>query len=120
MPLMILQGSFSEAKVDSFNLPIYYPPIKELEALIGGNSGFSIERMEIMKNPAKHVTMPSVRLRTLFLRACFEGLLENHFGSKIMDELFERYSKKVAEASFTMNPENDKSILMFVLLKRKA
>ncbi|CAK9145132.1 LAMT/FAMT [Ilex paraguariensis] len=117
---MAKMGSFSEAKVDSFNLPLYFPPIEELEASIEANTSFSIERMEILNNPPKHVAMPSVRHRTLFFRACFEGLLENHFGSHIMDELFERYSKKVAQSSFTMNPDNDKSIFMLVLLKRKS
>ena len=58
-------------------------------------------------------------MRALFLRAPFEGLLEKQFGNEMMDELFDRYTEKVARSSFFLNPEIDKTIELFVLLKRK-
>ncbi|KAK7849227.1 putative s-adenosylmethionine-dependent methyltransferase [Quercus suber] len=48
----------------------------------------------------------------------FIGVLEKHFGNDIMDELFNRYTEKVAESSFFLNAKADKSIVLFVLLKR--
>ena len=57
-------------------------------------------------------------MRSLFLRSAFEGVLEKHFGNDIMDELFNRYTEKVAESSIFLNAEADKSIVLFVLLKR--
>ena len=34
-------------------------------------------------------------MRSLFLRALLEGLLERQFGNDMMDELFDRYSEKI-------------------------
>ena len=53
---------------------------------------------------------------SLFLGAALEGVIAKYFGNDIMDELFNRYIEKVAESSF-LNPEADKSIILFVLLK---
>lgn len=74
--------------------------------------------MEILNNKKEHVTMPNVKKRTLFLRACFEGLFRQHFGYEVVDEIFERYEEKVAVSSFYLNPENQQTLMLFVLLKR--
>nr|XP_023899479.1 probable S-adenosylmethionine-dependent methyltransferase At5g37990 [Quercus suber]POE51927.1 putative s-adenosylmethionine-dependent methyltransferase at5g37990 [Quercus suber] len=112
-------GLVNEAKVDTFNFPLYFPTPKELKALVERSEYFSFERMAILKNQKKHVTLQSPSMRALFLRAPFEGLLEKQFGNEIMDELFDRYTEKVARSSFFLNPEIDKTIELFVLLKRK-
>ena len=52
---------------------------------------------------------------SLFLGAALEGVIAKYFGNDIMDELFNRYTKKVAQSS--LNPEADKLIVLFVLLK---
>lgn len=108
----------SEEKVDSFNVPMYYSCPSELKTIIERNEHFSIERMEKLNNPKKHLSMPNLQMRVLYLRAALEGLLQKHFGAEIVDELFARFSKKVAESSFFLNPENQKSMVLFVLLKR--
>ncbi|KAM3741318.1 hypothetical protein ACB098_08G167400 [Castanea mollissima] len=112
-------GLVNEAKVDTFNLPLYYPTPKELKALVERSEYFSFERMAILKNQKKHVTLQSPSMRALFFRALFEGLLVKQFGNEIIDELFDRYTEKVARSSFFLNPEIDKTIELFVLLKRK-
>ena len=61
--------------------------------------------------------MPS--MRSLFLRALLEGLLERQFGNDMMDELFDRYSEKITWSSYFLIPETDKTIELFVILKRK-
>ena len=58
-------------------------------------------------------------MRSLFLRALLEGLLEKQFGNDTMVELFDRYSKKITRSSYFLNPETDKTIKLFALLKRK-
>ncbi|KAF8407712.1 hypothetical protein HHK36_006847 [Tetracentron sinense] len=115
---MAKTGVVSEAKVDSFNLPIYYTSTKELEAIIERNGYFNIERMEKMDQPMMQAT-PNLQMCTLHTRAVMEGLIKEHFGSEIIDELFNRYTEKVAESSFVLNLENRKVIELFVLLKRK-
>ena len=113
-----MQGLGSEAKVDAFNLPAYVTTPKELNALIERNQHFSFERMEILNNKSRYLTLCNPSMRSLFLRSAFEGVLEKHFGNDIMDELFNRYTQKVVESSFFLNAEADKSIVLFVLLKR--
>lgn len=117
--LLLLQGILGEEKVDSFNFPLYFPIPEELKAIIERSRGFSIERMEILNNPGKR-SMTSANARAAYLRAVFEGMLINHFGSEIMDELFDRYEEKVAASPLIMDPHNEKSIIILVLLKRKV
>lgn len=114
-----MQGVFSEEKVDAFNFPLYFTIPQELKAIIEKSSSFTIERMETLNNPGKR-TLTSAKARATYLRAVFEGMLINHFGSEVMDELFDRYSKKLAASPHFLDPDNEKSIIIFVLLKRKA
>ncbi|KAK7849230.1 putative s-adenosylmethionine-dependent methyltransferase [Quercus suber] len=109
-------GLSSEAKVDAFNLPSYFTSSKELKALIERSQHFNIERMEILNNQENYVSLRNPSMCSLFLRAALEGVIAKHFGNDIMDELFNRYTEKVAESSF-LNPKADKSIVLFVLLK---
>ncbi|KAF8407702.1 hypothetical protein HHK36_006837 [Tetracentron sinense] len=116
---MANMGLISEAKVDSFNLPLYIPSHKELETVVERNGYFSIERMDPLNHQMKQTT-PSVQMSVLHLRAGIGGLVKEHFGSEIIDEVFDRLTKKVAESSFILNPENRKEIDLFILLKRKS
>ncbi|KAG7981208.1 hypothetical protein I3843_05G221000 [Carya illinoinensis] len=116
---MVKVGLVGEAKVDSFNLPVYYTSPKELKALIERNEHFSIQRMEKLNNQKKHLSLLNPSMRSLYLRAVLEGEVAKHFGNETMDDLFNRYTKKVAGSSFFLNPETDKSTIIFVLLKRK-
>ncbi|KAL0423980.1 UNVERIFIED_CONTAM: putative S-adenosylmethionine-dependent methyltransferase [Sesamum radiatum] len=112
------KGGVSEAKIDSFNFPIYFSFPEELKAIIVRNGSYSIERMEMLENPGKH-TLSNANARASFHRAALEGLLIDHFGCEITDELFDRFTHKLQVASpAVLHPDNDKSILIFVLLKR--
>nr|POE65410.1 putative s-adenosylmethionine-dependent methyltransferase at5g38100 [Quercus suber] len=115
---MAKAGLVEEAKVDSFNVPAYYTPPKKLKALIERNGNFSIKRMEVLNNQKKHLILQSASLRSLYLRAVLEGIIEKHFGNEILDELFNRFTHKVEGSSFFLNPETDKLIILFVLLER--
>ncbi|KAL0373031.1 UNVERIFIED_CONTAM: Loganic acid O-methyltransferase [Sesamum calycinum] len=112
------KGRFSKAKVDSFNLPLHYTVPQEFKAILERSDNYTLERMEILDNPGKH-TLPGPKDRASFFRAAFEQLLTNHFGSEIIDELFQQYAKKIAASPLFLDPENEKSIMIFVLIKRK-
>ncbi|KAK4400002.1 putative S-adenosylmethionine-dependent methyltransferase [Sesamum angolense] len=107
---MAKKGRFGEEKVDSFNFPLYFTIPEELKTIIGRSDNFNIERMEILNNPGKR-TLRSANARATYLRAVFEGLLINHFGSEFMDELFELYTKKLAASPHFLDPDNEKSII---------
>ncbi|KAL0462410.1 UNVERIFIED_CONTAM: Loganic acid O-methyltransferase [Sesamum latifolium] len=109
-------GRLREEEIDSFNFPLYFPFPEELKA-VRENGSYNIERMEILDNPGRY-TLNSAEARALFYRATFEKVLINHFGCEIIDEVFDRYTQKLEASPAVLSPDNDKTILIFVLLKR--
>ncbi|GFZ21295.1 S-adenosyl-L-methionine-dependent methyltransferases superfamily protein [Actinidia rufa] len=96
---MVKVGSISEAELDSFNLPLYSPSLKEMTQLVQSNGCFSIESMELTDPLSKIVCPLNIRALVMHLRAALEGIFTKHFGSEIIDELFERTLDKFAEFS---------------------
>ncbi|KAL0396749.1 UNVERIFIED_CONTAM: Loganic acid O-methyltransferase [Sesamum calycinum] len=113
------KGRISEEKIDSFNFPTYYTFPEELKAIIEKNGNYSIERREIFDNPGKYA-ITSAHARASLYRAVFGELLTNHFGGEIIDEVFDTYRQKLEASPALLLPENDKSIMIFVLLKRRV
>ncbi|KFK43769.1 hypothetical protein AALP_AA1G170500 [Arabis alpina] len=116
---MAREGVIKEEQVDSFNLPVYYPTPKELEDIIISNGELAIEKMVTLDGAEAQDTMPELESRVLYLRAALEGLIRTHFGHQILDDLFDRYSLKLAHSSFILNPQTHKSIMIFTLLTRR-
>ncbi|XVF82055.1 hypothetical protein PTKIN_Ptkin16aG0012600 [Pterospermum kingtungense] len=117
---MAKMGMVSEAKVDAFNVPLYFTSPKELQQIIEGNGCFSIERMDILDNPKHHIVMPQLGQRVQYIRAILEMLIVKHFGDEIIDQLFEIYARKLSESTIFLNPEYQQIIAIFVLLKHNA
>ncbi|KAM7275549.1 hypothetical protein ACFE04_017415 [Oxalis oulophora] len=92
-------GEVSEALVDSFNLPVYFPSHSEVKEAISRNHSLSIEVFENVCNP-KQFMPDQAQNSSLHIRAATEGMLCKHFGSGInIDDLFARYTKKFEELS---------------------
>ncbi|KAF8369992.1 hypothetical protein HHK36_031977 [Tetracentron sinense] len=115
--LMDMAKMSVKPKVDSFNLPIYTMSPRELEAVCRENGQFTVERMEQLPRVVGHSTATRAQSCTLHIRAAMERLLKEHFGHEILDELFDRYCKKLEEHSFIF--DTGKGINIFALLKRK-
>lgn len=113
-----MQGLVSNEKVYSFHFPLYHTTSKELEALIETNGYFNIVRIEILARPLEH-ELPDYRICSFHLRAAMEGLVEEHFGKEIIEDLFERYTNKLGENSFIFDEEYRKETHLFVFLRRK-
>ncbi|KAL0446243.1 UNVERIFIED_CONTAM: hypothetical protein Slati_1752200 [Sesamum latifolium] len=111
-------GRFSKAEIDSFNLPLHHTVPQEFKVILERSNNYTLERMEILDNPEKR-TLPGPKYRASFVRAVFEQLLTNHFGSEKIDELFHQYAKKIAASPMFLDPENEKTLMIFVLLKPK-
>ncbi|GFP99109.1 probable S-adenosylmethionine-dependent methyltransferase at5g38100 [Phtheirospermum japonicum] len=116
---MARKGTVSAAKLDTFNFPMYFATARQMKAVLKNNQSFTIERMEILSNPGKHTVLDAVS-RAAATRAVHGELLTDHFGSKIIDELFELYAKKLAATPVFNNTDNDKTIVVLVVLKRKT
>ncbi|KAF9588155.1 hypothetical protein IFM89_007844 [Coptis chinensis] len=107
---MVKMGILSEAEVDSFNIPIYRTSRKEMELLIQKNQYFGIEKIEIME-----FSLPVSEVFSNSIRCILEGVITKHFGSDVMDELFNRFTKKFEMARNSGFKADD----MLVVLKRK-
>ncbi|KAA8530615.1 hypothetical protein F0562_005451 [Nyssa sinensis] len=95
---MVNMGLVSKDKVDSFNFPRYNPTPQELRSLIDRNGCFSIEKMEPLVRKTGLENESKNQNHILHLRAAWEGQIKGHFGSEIIDELFDRYKKKLLES----------------------
>ncbi|KAJ1377721.1 SAM dependent carboxyl methyltransferase [Sesbania bispinosa] len=116
---MTKEGLVSEEKVDSFNVPFLYSPVKNVKAILEKNDCFSIEWMET-KDIKDIFAIPSAQIFVSTYRAALEELIEKHFGGGIVDELFDRYNEKVKEFADIVNSEKLKIAILYVLLKRKS
>lgn len=116
---MAKEGKVDEEKVDTFNIPIFFSPLKDVIKIIESNDDFSIEQMETM-DAKSHFIPVNAQMYVSFHRAALEGVIENHFGDGILDELFHRYTKKVMEIPAIMDLQNLNIVGLFVLLRRKV
>ncbi|KAF5190637.1 hypothetical protein FRX31_019776 [Thalictrum thalictroides] len=76
----------------------------------------SIERFELLGLKSSGEIVPETL--SMHARASMEERIGEHFGSEILDELFDLFTKKAAELGIC-NSENRFDAELFVLLKRK-
>ncbi|XP_027189344.1 loganic acid O-methyltransferase [Cicer arietinum] len=115
---MAKEGKVDEEKVDNFNLPIYFSTLKDLIKIIESNDDFIIDQMETTDTKTQSIPV-NVEAYVSLHRAALEGLIVNHFGAGIVDELFDCYAKKVMEIPAIMDIQNLNVVGIFVLLRRK-
>ncbi|KAJ1389330.1 SAM dependent carboxyl methyltransferase [Sesbania bispinosa] len=105
---MVLEGLVEEAKLDSFNMPIYEPTIEEVRQVIEVEGSFILQTLKTIQMGFDAVIQEDVdnsvlnsKMRGEFIsksiRAVYEPLLSTEFGKDMMDELFSRFSKKVSQ-----------------------
>ncbi|CAN6577857.1 unnamed protein product [Malus baccata var. baccata] len=115
---LVRKGIVDEEKVDSFNLPMYCMSPGEVEAVVGRNGCFSMERIENLPAFVPPDNVSKAKLLATHMRAAMEGVIKQHFGEEILDEIFDLYRKKIEEQSSIFDA--GKSISFLVVLKRKA
>ena len=98
-------------------MPIYVASPKEMTLLVERNGCFSFERMEITQ-PWARVDDLSGQACTMHLRAGMEGIISKHFGTEIIDELFDRYCKKHGEIIGLLESKLNEGNQLFIVLKR--
>ncbi|OWM90732.1 hypothetical protein CDL15_Pgr021037 [Punica granatum] len=116
---MVKEGTIRESDVDSFNLPIYAASPQEMTELVNANGCFSIERMELTASSSKSRGKISGQAVVMHLRAGLEGIFSKHFGTAVIDELFDRSVKKAKEFAARLDSISKESLLLLVILKRK-
>ncbi|CAI9766914.1 unnamed protein product [Fraxinus pennsylvanica] len=120
---MARMGKITEEQVDSFNLPFYYPSPSELKALIEENGSFTLERIESLISPMK-IEKPNlniiIKVCVSHLRAVIGGVIEEHFGNEIVEELFQLHMKKLDENPMMFDEKYRKEANYFLFLKQKS
>ncbi|KAJ9708563.1 hypothetical protein PVL29_000548 [Vitis rotundifolia] len=116
---MAKEGLINEAQVDSFNLPVYAASREQMTDLVKRNGCFTIERMELVYPTSKLVDRFCGNECGMLLRAGMEGIIAKHFGSGIIDELFDRFSKKSVEFSHQLESSKRGGAQLFAALRRK-
>ena len=113
----MLQGFISHEKVHSFNLPMYFPSIEELDLVIKGNGQFKAERIKILDHPMQHLPFDA-KMTCLQTRSICEGFIKDHFETDIVDQVFDLFAKKLEENCSIFDQEIRNDADLFVLLKR--
>ncbi|GFP86219.1 probable S-adenosylmethionine-dependent methyltransferase at5g37990 [Phtheirospermum japonicum] len=108
------KGVIDEAKVDAYNLPQYIASPHEFEEIIKKNGHFDIERMEGLPEAKASYRPSSPEEVTRGIRAVMEELVKEHFGHEILDDVFDIFQEKLAEA-----PDPGPELNLFILLKLK-
>ncbi|PWA74403.1 salicylic acid carboxyl methyltransferase [Artemisia annua] len=106
---MLKEGLVQESDINSFNVPTYTPCEDEVRNVIESEGSFSLDSLKIFKvnwDPhdtdytSKNDNEPNHNHgenTAKLVRAVTEPLLTSHFGSSIIDRVFTKYAKHVAE-----------------------
>lgn len=128
----LLQGIIKEEQLDTFNIPQYTPSPSEVELEVLKEGSFAINRLELAEvnwNPLDDLNaldFESERSESLrdngyslaqCMRSVAEPMLVNQFGEDIIEEVFSRYQKLLADR---MSKEQTKFNNITISLTRKA
>ena len=94
--------------MDWFNLPYYAPTEEEVKDVIQTEGSFNIQQFETFEvdwdsniddsyKSFKYDKPTRGTYVAMSIRVVVESILASHFGGEIMDDLFERFSKKIEE-----------------------
>ncbi|PIN13550.1 Loganate O-methyltransferase [Handroanthus impetiginosus] len=115
---MVELGKITKEKVDSFNLPHYFPSESELKALIEANGSFCIGKIAKLALPARSKLGP--KGLTLQIKATLGMLFEEHFGNEVAEEVFKLFLDKLVERPALLDHKYWEHTIYFVFLKRKG
>ncbi|KAL3347149.1 hypothetical protein AABB24_021030 [Solanum stoloniferum] len=116
---MVNEEKLDESLVDSFNLPLYYPSPQDMTKVVEKNGLFSIQRMELINIKSNLVDEADAKTLMMSIRSSIEGVIINHFESKLAEEACARTIIKSEEISEWMKVNYEKPSILFVALKRK-
>ncbi|CAH2074177.1 unnamed protein product [Thlaspi arvense] len=101
---LVIEGLVSASKVDSFYMPFYDPSEKEVKEIIEKEGSFEIKDLETHEYDLGHCNQDEPIKRSKsgqneanYIRAVSEPLLVAHFGDAIIDILFNKLARHVAQ-----------------------
>ncbi|KAJ4717164.1 S-adenosylmethionine-dependent methyltransferase [Melia azedarach] len=113
---LVKMGVLGEEKAKSFNVPVYLATVTEVEAVFRTNGNFSIEKMEKFAQPMK--TPLSPESYALAVRAGGDGLIRNHFGDELAEQIFNHFNTNVEQNFPKFLGVLRNNLNLFIVLKR--
>ncbi|KAJ0041281.1 hypothetical protein Pint_28524 [Pistacia integerrima] len=96
-------GLIEEKKFDTYNTPYYEPYTEDVKAEIKKEGSFILDHLKITAIPwdganggNKYDRTKTAEIMGKMIRAFNESVIHSHFGSEIMDRLFQRFTEIVA------------------------
>ncbi|GFY86754.1 hypothetical protein Acr_05g0003930 [Actinidia rufa] len=117
---MAKTGRVCAERVDAFNSPIYSALVGELKELIVANGYFQIVRIEKLDYPMVDEKNREPRLFARHFRAVTEGVVEDHCGKEIVEELFDHLTKKLEGNMFIFDEKYCQEAHYLVFLRRRV
>nr|WKU83437.1 O-methyltransferase 1 [Hamelia patens] len=122
---MVSEGLIEEEKLDSFNIPQYTPSPTEVRSLVEMEGSFMVDRLEATEIHWNAYDSEFFEFDEFndggynvakCMRAVAEPLLVSHFGEEIIEEVFSRYKKILADR---MSKEKTQFINVIISLTKR-
>lgn len=119
-----------EAKLESFNIPVYEPTVEEVKHVIQEEESLFLERLEVVitawdeginieggDDDSFHGENVRVEIISKHVQAAMEPLLSEKFDAEVIKELFVRFQKKIMQI---MKVEKLESATFVISITKKA
>ncbi|CAK8560444.1 unnamed protein product [Lathyrus sativus] len=114
---MVLEGIIEEDKLNTFNIPNYYPCPREVKFVVLNDGSFDINRLELSEVDVNASSNQSGYKFAQSMKAVFEPVLVSHFGEAMVEDAFRRYGEIVTDR---MSKEIIKQTYFTISLTRKS
>uniref|UniRef100_A0A7C9ELE9 Jasmonate O-methyltransferase n=1 Tax=Opuntia streptacantha TaxID=393608 RepID=A0A7C9ELE9_OPUST len=108
---LVSEGVIEEERVESFNIPVYHPSSMEVTKEVEKQGSFFINAVEntqvsfdAQEDNGQNITINGSKMEekkgdppSRLMRSVIESVLTCHFGSVVIDEIFQRYSNVVED-----------------------
>ncbi|XP_047164472.1 jasmonate O-methyltransferase-like [Vigna umbellata] len=107
---MLMEGLIEEAKLESFNIPVYEPTVEEVKHVIQEEESLFLERLEVVisawdegmsieggDDDSFHGENRRAEIISKHARAAMEPLLSEKFDTEVINELFVRFQNKIMQ-----------------------
>ncbi|XP_074306158.1 caffeine synthase 1-like [Silene latifolia] len=118
---LVSKGIIEEEKLDSFNLPVYFPCKEEIQEIVSKEGSFAIEHLEVVYDDVQN-EIKNAELGAEFLakvaRSISEALISYHFGAHVWDDLYDMLYKVIFDNLEADVDPRDIFNIVIVLKKR--
>nr|A0A6C0WX00.1 RecName: Full=3,7-dimethylxanthine N-methyltransferase CkTbS; AltName: Full=Theobromine synthase; Short=CkTbS [Camellia sinensis var. assamica]QIC50343.1 theobromine synthase [Camellia sinensis var. assamica] len=113
---LVSQGLIDEDKLDTFNVPSYFPSLEEVKDIVERDGSFTIDHLEGFELDSLEMQENDKWVRgdkfAKMVRAFTEPIISNQFGHEIMDKLYDKFTHIVVSDLEAELPKTTSIILV--------